>query len=314
MCLEVAIVLVFDVPLIWTGGPRGWQFYSFSPSAFVSGPVGLAILFASATFMGFEGTAIYRSEVKNPQKTIPRATYLAISLIGVFYVLTAWALVTFYGVDAIKPAAAGNPSGLFADGIAHYAGALVAQGMLCLVCTSLFAATLSAHNPMARYTFALARDGIYPSILARVHTKHRSPAVASAVTSIIAAAILLPFAVVGTNPVIFYSWMFAIGTYALLLCMALTCLAVIVYFRRVKRGEHLWNITIAPSLGLIGLTVVLGISSYYFPLLINNDKVLALVFQGFIAGLLILGVILALIWRRTRPAVYARIGGESDAP
>lgn len=312
MCLEVAIVLVFDVPMLSTGGPRGWQLYSFTPHAFVSGPVGLAILFSSATFMGFEGTAIYRSEVRNPNKTIPRATYLAISLIGVFYVLTAWALVTFYGVDGIKAAAAGNPSGLFADGVAHYAGALVAQVMLCLVCTSLFAATLSAHNPMARYTFALAHDGIYPSVLARVHPKHRSPAIASAVTSLIAAAIQVPFVVTGVNPVTFYSWMFAIGTYALLLCMALTCLAVIVYFWRKNRAERPWNTIIAPSLGLIGLVIMLGISSYYFPLLIDNNKVLAVVFQGLIAGLLILGVVLALIWRRTLPALYARIGGEDD--
>lgn len=312
MCVEVAITLIFDIPMLATGGPHGWQLYSFTPDAFVSGPVGLAILFASATFMGFEGTAIYRSEVRDPERTVPRATYLAIVLIGLFYVITAWALVTFYGVADITAAAKSNGPGIFADGIGYFAGSFVAQVMLCMVCTSLFASTLSAHNPMARYTFALARDGIYPAILARVHSKHRSPAVASAATSLISVVIIVPFIVTGIDPVTFYSWMFAIGTYALMLCMALTCLSVIVYFRRVAHNEPVWNTVIGPGLGLIGLCILLAISSYYFPLLINDDKVLAIIFQGFIAALLVFGFVQALIWKRTRPAVYARIGGEED--
>ena len=312
MCIEVVMVLLFNIPVLATGGPNGWQVQSFTPDAFLSGPVGLAILFASATFMGFEGTAIYRSEVRDPARTVPRATYLAIILIGLFYVFSSWAIVTFYGVDGVRDAAEADASGMFATGLAYFAGDVVAQIMLCLVVTSLFAATLAAHNPMARYTFALARDGVYPALLGRAHPKHHSPSLASAATSVVALLVLVPVVIVGLPAVTFYSWMFALGTYGLLLCMALACLAVIVYFRRIPHRERAWNTLVAPSLGFIGLIVMLGISSFYFPLLIEGDAVLAAVFQGSVFALLVLGIVLALVWRRSRPHVYARIGGQED--
>lgn len=310
MVIEVLIVLLFNIPVLATGGPEGWQATSFTPAAFGSGSVGLAILFASATFMGFEGTAIYRSEVKDPDKTLPKATYLAIGLIGLFYVASSWAIVTFYGADQVKAVAQEEPSTMFAHGLAYFAGPVVAEIMTVLVVTSLFAATLAAHNPMARYAFTLARDGVYPQRLGQVHPKHRSPAIASGVTAALSLLIIVPFVVAGVDAVSFYSWMFAVGTYALLACMALACLSVIVYFRRVQHTERRWNTLIAPSLGFIGLMVMLGISSFYFPLLIAGDVVLSLLLQGSVFALAILGVVLALIWKRTRPDVYARIGGE----
>ncbi|KRA23818.1 hypothetical protein ASD65_04820 [Microbacterium sp. Root61] len=312
MVIEVCIVLIFNIPMLATGGPQGWQVESFTPAAFTSGSIGLAILFASATFLGFEGTAIYRNEVRNPDKTVPRATYLAIGFIAVFYVFSSWALVTFYGTDNVVAVAQENPSTMFASGLSYFAGPVVAEIMTCLVVTSLFAATLSAHNPMARYTFALARDGVYPAILGRVHGTHKSPAIASAVTSALTLVIIVPFILAGVGAVTFYSWMFGLGTYALLLCMAMACLAVIVYFRRVTHTERRWNTIIAPALGFVGLAVMLGISSFYFPLLIGGDVVLAGIFQGSVFALIILGIVLALVWRRTRPSVYSRIGGEED--
>jgi amino acid transporter len=312
MVLEVVIVLVFNFSVASTGGPHGWQFESFSPGAITSGSIGIAILFASATFLGFEGTAIYRSEVRDPQRTIPRATYLAVGLIGLFYVFTAWALVTFYGVDDVVGAAQADSTGIFAAGLRFYTGSVMAEIMNCLLVTSLFAATLAAHNPLARYTFALSRDGVLPSKLGQAHPKHQSPAIASATVSIIALILTAPFLFIDVDAVTFYSWMFGVGTYTMLTLMALTCLTVIVYFRRVEHTERLWNTLIAPGLGLAGLVTMLVISSVYFPLLVGGSTAVAVILQLFILALAVFGLTLALVWRRTRPDVYARIGGQTD--
>lgn len=312
MVLEVVLVLVFNFCVATTGGPHGWQFESFNPAAFGSGSVGIAVLFASATFLGFEGTAIYRSEVKDPQRTIPRATYLAVGLIGLFYVFTAWALVTFYGVDNVVGAAQSDSTGIFAAGLRFYTGNVVAEIMNCMLVTSLFAATLAAHNPLARYTFALARDGVLPHRLGRAHSRHQSPAIASATVSVIVMILTLPFLFIHVDAVTFYSWMFGIGTYAMLTLMALTCLTVIVYFRRVEHQERLWNTVIAPGLGLLGLVAMLIISSVYFPLLVGGNTAVAVILQLFIAALAVFGLTLALVWRRRRPEIYARIGGQFD--
>ena len=96
--------------------------------------------------------------------------------------------------------------------------------------------------------------------------------------------------------------------------MAGTCLAVLVYFRRVPHEEHPWNTLIAPGLGLAGLLTMLAISSYYFPLLVGGSFVIGLVLQLFIVCLAVFGAVLAFRWRRTRPDIYDRIGGEADSP
>jgi amino acid transporter len=108
--------------------------------------------------------------------------------------------------------------------------------------------------------------------------------------------------------------MFGIGTYAILTLMALTCLAVLVYFRRVRHQERPWNTLIAPGLGLAGLITMLAISSYYFPLLVGGNFAIGLGLQLFNLGLAVYGFVLALVWRRTRPDVYSRIGGEAATP
>jgi amino acid transporter len=70
------------------GGAEGPTIAPFKMDEILSGSPGLGILFASACFLGFEATAIYRAEVVDPDRTVPRATYLAVGFITVFYVIT----------------------------------------------------------------------------------------------------------------------------------------------------------------------------------------------------------------------------------
>lgn len=49
------------------------------------------LLFAFTGFPGFEATALFGEEARDPHHTIPRATYAAILLIGAIYVLTTYA-------------------------------------------------------------------------------------------------------------------------------------------------------------------------------------------------------------------------------
>ncbi len=314
MVLEVLTVMALNIPVLFQGGPEGWQTESFTLPAFTSGSLALGILFAAATFLGFEATAIYRSEVRDPDRTVPRATYLSVTLIAIFYILSSWALVTAFGPSQAVEVAQADPSAMFGLALENYLGAIARDIMTVLLVTSVFASVLSAHNPIARYIFSLSRDGVLPAFLCKVNEKHHSPSASSFLTSAIALVVSLPFILVGMDVVSFYSWMFGIGTFALLILMTLTCLSIIAFFRRLKTGERLWNTLIAPILGLIGLLVMLVIVSDGFPLLIGGSVGLALFFQLLTYGLGALGVVLALVWRRTRPAVYQRIGGQDDDP
>lgn len=313
MVLEVVTVMALNIPVLLNGGPEGWQTSSFTLDAMLSGSPGLGILFAAATFLGFEATAIYRSEVRDPNRTIPRATYLAVIFIALFYVLSSWAMVTAFGPSNAVEVAQADPAAMFGNALQAYMGTVVYDIMTVLLVTSVFASVLSAHNPIARYVFSLSRDGVLPRAFGTVHKKHLAPSIASAITSIAAIVIAIPFIATGIEVVSFYSWMFGLGAFALLVLMALTCLAVITYFRRAKSSEKTWNTLIAPVLGFLGLLTMLVIVSGNFPLLIGGSIVLGTFFQLLTFALGALGVVLALAWKRTRPDVYRRIGGNDAA-
>ncbi len=127
------------------------------------------MLFAVGNFFGFEATVIYRDEVKNPDRTIPRATYIAVVGIGLFYAVAAWAYTSFIGPDKVQDAAAANTVNLFNDGATVLVGKIFADIAIVLLITSILASMLSIQNIAARYSFSLAADGALPSILGRVH-------------------------------------------------------------------------------------------------------------------------------------------------
>src|SRR5262249_42195202 len=71
---EILIVLIMDFGIVFTGGESGLSLAAFEPSKVFAGAAGLVILFAFASFVGFEGTTIYGEEAKDRLRTVPRAT------------------------------------------------------------------------------------------------------------------------------------------------------------------------------------------------------------------------------------------------
>ena len=74
--------------IVASPGPSGLTLASFQPDVFTQGTLGIAVLFALTGFIGFEATAVFRDEARDPERTIPRATYAAVLIIGGFYALT----------------------------------------------------------------------------------------------------------------------------------------------------------------------------------------------------------------------------------
>ncbi|MCZ9340558.1 APC family permease, partial [Streptomyces sp. TRM76130] len=163
LVLEVGIVVVVVVAIFAQRGAHGIDFTSFTPHAFASGSPGIGVMFAVASFIGFEATALYGEEARDPRRTVPRATYLAVVLIGVFYALVSWAFVLAVGSGQIRQAATADPTGLVFTVTARYTTGAVSDVMQILLLTSLFAALLAFHNAIARYLFSLGRQGRVPS-------------------------------------------------------------------------------------------------------------------------------------------------------
>jgi len=81
---EVVLVFVWDAIIAVKGGPEGRMMQWLNPASSFSGSVGLALLFAVTSFSGFEATAVFREEARDPEVTIPRATYISILAMAFF--------------------------------------------------------------------------------------------------------------------------------------------------------------------------------------------------------------------------------------
>jgi amino acid transporter len=167
-----------------------------------------------------------------------------------------------------------------------------------LFVTSLFAAILSFHNVLARYFFSLGNTGVLPVACGRSHSRHASPHVASLVTSVVGAVLMVVCAIAGLDPVLeIFTWLAGIASVGIVLLMALACLAVLVYFRRTGVDRRPWQTVIAPALGLVGLSLILVLLVKNLPLLMGGSTPLGVGVGVLLAVALAAGWLLA----RARP-------------
>jgi amino acid transporter len=291
---EVGIVLVINVAVIGHGGDGGMSTAAFDPGQFFSGAPGIALIFALAGYIGFEATAVFRDEARDPARTIPRATYLALLLIGGFYALSSWVMVSAWGDAGAVQLATDNPEGILTETATRYVGSVAGDLVQIFLITSLFAALLSFHNVLARYVFSLGNTAALPAHCGRSHTRHASPHIASAVQTVSALILVIASAVAGLDPVTqVFAWFVGISSVGIIALMTLTSVAVVVYFRRHRVDTRIWHTFIAPVLGLIGLAVLLVMTAENLPLLVGGSSTTAAVIGVLLVGTFAGGAVLA---------------------
>ncbi|MGL3805510.1 APC family permease [Paeniglutamicibacter sp. R2-26] len=271
---EVAIVLVLDAVVVFSGGgPEGFATGIVTPSEIVSGAPGMGILFAILSFVGFEATAVFRDEARDPDRTIPRATYISLISIGIFYTISSWVLISANGESDIVANATENPGTILQTTTQAYLGAAGGHIVQLLFVTSLFACILSFHNIASRYLFQLGARGVLPAPLGSAHRVHGAPSAASLAASGTVAVLVLVAAVLGLDPIAqFYTWLGGISSVGIVLLLALTSVAVLVFFGRKERGGPVWQRRIAPALGLVGLLAFLAIILVNLPVLVGESS------------------------------------------
>lgn len=308
-CLILAIVAV--AILLAGGGPDGLTLAPFEPSQLIGPGMGAMFAFTFLSFIGFEATAIFSEEAQNPERTIPRATYIAIAFLALFYAFVVWAIVAGFGLEGAVKIATDNPTGMYFVAVEDYVGHWAKVTMEILVLTSLLAVLLAFHNAVARYQFALAREGVLPAIFARTHSRHRSPFVSSFSQSLLAVILIVPFWLSGADPFMdYYVPITTPGIYGVLALQILTAVAVIAFFARNRRGLSIWRTAIAPGLGAVGMTVVLCFAIGSIEVITGRTGIINWLLPLSAVAVFVIGVFAALRIRKTRPDVYARFGGS----
>lgn len=314
LILEIAILVAFAVSVLVR---TGFSFEAFtlalSPEILVGGSIWIGLLLVATAFLGFEATALFGEEAREPRTTIPRATYAAIIIIGVMHAIVGWAIVSATGVreaqeTALSSLAAGDLVFVLID---EYLGAFVGAVALVLLVVSLFAAQLAFHNSAARYLFALGRARVLPRWLAHTN-KNGAPQRALVVNFVFAVVIAGIFAVfVETDadgaplPPVLTLVPVGIGfaTLAIMIVQAIAALAVVVHFRR-ARDPRWWSTFIAPGIGFLALFTFSVMALFNFTLVAGSEALYVQLLPWVLVLALVGGLVYAVFLQRRRPEVY----------
>jgi amino acid transporter len=271
LALELAALLLTGLAVILSGGgPAGLDLgASFSPGNIfaggLAGSAGIALAFAFASFIGFEATAIYGEESREPKRAVPKATYLAVIAITAIFAITTFGVVSALGAETAvgEAAARSTVDGVpLADSAAvifsvasEYVGGWLAETMAWLVISSLFAGLLAFQNSIARYFFSMGRAGVLPRSLGRVNASG-APLFGSMVASAITAIVILVFWITDKDPVLnMFFWFSGLAVVAIVLVEILVCAAVVRYLRGDREVTNPFVTIIAPVLAALGLAL-----------------------------------------------------------
>ncbi|MFJ9551674.1 APC family permease [Streptomyces erythrochromogenes] len=323
LLIECALVVVFDAAALAKPGPEGLSLHAFNPETLGGAGLGTALCFCIAAFVGFEQSPVYAEETSKPHIVVSRVMFLAVGFVALFFAFSAWALTIATGPgEVVKTAAEAGPGLLFQLTEARL-GTGFTDVLHVLFVTGMFAAMISFHNVVARYAFAMGREGLLPAAFGRTNPGTGAPATGSLLQTGIATVVVLAFAVTDdlpagdpTAPVLhLFTWMGSVGALGVTLLMAAASFAVIAFFvRRGTAGAQVWRLIAAAAAGL----ALLAIAVYTvkdFGVLVGAEKGSALswVLPGIIGAAVVAGLLYGVFLRRSRPEVHARIGLGNEA-
>ncbi|WP_205471826.1 APC family permease [Nocardioides sp. SYSU D00038] len=175
------------------------SFAAFEPGAVVSGSTAAVLGICFAAFTGFESSVLFRAEARQPERSIPRATYLALGFMAFFDCVAVWVVAQAFGGDG-EAAAERHGAALFAVAMEQHVGSAARAALVVLVALSALASQLAFHHAINRYTVALALDGVLPRRLAERRGARGALARAGTAQSALAVGAVVVVAAVGADP------------------------------------------------------------------------------------------------------------------
>lgn len=335
---EVVLLTALSVSVLAKGGgPGGLHVGDINPvKAFSSMPGGggiglkgvaagsaaIGLFFAFWSWVGYETTAVYGEESRNPRRIVPRATMIAVIGLGLFYTFVSWMVIAGDGsAKAISDSASGNGINMFTDLAAkNLGGHWIVNVYLFLIVSGSFACAMAFHNAASRYLFAIGRE--IPSLrrsIGAAHPTHGSPHVASIVQTAVTIVLTLGFyfltkggsAVTQGAYNYEYGLLALLGTMAILVVQSICSVAVIWYFH-VKKAHpgNLLTTGVVPALGCAGMlyVVYLLFSNLSFAGGAGSKSPFFHAIPYIALATFLVGLVGVLVLRARRPDVYAAIG------
>ncbi|HUN75203.1 MAG TPA: APC family permease [Steroidobacteraceae bacterium] len=159
--------------LAWHGVPR------------LSGVLGTAGILIFA-FSGIESALTPSGEVQAPERTVPRASILALSAVTVLYLAVQWVALGLEG-----PSLARGGVTPLAGAASVFAGPAGRSLLLAGASVSMLGYLSGNLLAVPRALFAFARDGFLPGVVCSVHSRYRTPHVAITLYALVILALAL---------------------------------------------------------------------------------------------------------------------------
>jgi amino acid transporter len=172
--LKLAVVAIVIAVGVFYVQPANW--HPFAPNG-----VGGVLKSVSAVFfayIGFDAISTTAEECKNPQRDLPKAMMWALIICTVLYVLITLVLT---GMVSYKELGVGDPlSFVFAKVGLTWFSKIVAVSAVFAMTSVLLVFQLG----QPRIWLTMSRDGLLPSLFAKVHPKFHTPSFSTIVTGI----------------------------------------------------------------------------------------------------------------------------------
>ncbi|MGH3713094.1 MAG: amino acid permease, partial [Micromonosporaceae bacterium] len=222
-----------------------------------------------------------------------------------------WAISIGTGVNQVAArAAAENNQLLFNLAAPHLGPTIVTVGAWLMV-TSVLAASLSFHNAVARYGYALGREGVLPRVFGATSRHFSSPKVASLAQSGLAAGFIAWYAIAGLDPLTQgFFWGGMLGGLGCLILYTLAAAAIPAYFATHASDRSPWVKYAAPALAFLALAVITVVAVRDFDVMIGvpAGHPAALTLPATYIAVALAGVAWAVFLKTARPRTFRAIG------
>jgi amino acid transporter len=240
------------------------------------------MVFSILALSGFEAPAPLAQETRRPTSFIYLAIFTSLVIVGFFYIFMAYASAMGWGTgNMARFTPDGGPYDVLATRFWGRAGRWL---ILFAIINSALAVGMSCTNAASRVVYTMARAGMFPAFLRKVHPVHKTPHMAVHVLQLLQIA---SFLLVGIafGPDRIFVCLGTIVALAVILLYVLSNVALTVFVRREHAADfRAWRHGIVPTIGtlfLIPVTVVTVWPVPRYPLNLMPHIYLVLMVLGF---------------------------------
>ncbi len=262
--IKLGVLLLFSIVAFTAFSAQ--RFADFTPFGF-SG-VGLAAGTIFFSYIGLDAVSTAGDEVKDPQRTMPRAIIAALVIVASVYVLVAVAALGSQPWRDFHDQEAG-----LAVILDHITGNVVASTVLAGgAVISIFSVTLVTMYGQTRILFAMGRDGLLPKAFAKVNPRTLTPVGNTVVVALVVALLA------GLVPLDHLAEVVSIGTLTAFIVVSVGVIVLRIQEPDLPRGFRVPGYPVTPILSVAACAGILYSLHWYTWIAFSGWVAVALLF------------------------------------